>query len=114
MQNGNEFGLCCGVAPAMFLLKTDMKRRTFLINGISMVVSSVMHSPAAAHTLVEVIASSLEEAITANTAGASRIELAVDLKRGGITPPLALVQQVMNRIRIPTRVMLRALRSLPI
>ncbi|HEY8997106.1 MAG TPA: copper homeostasis protein CutC [Edaphobacter sp.] len=56
---------------------------------------------------IEVIASTLEEAIIADQAGASRIELAIDLQRGGLTPPATLVQSVVSSINIPTRVMLR-------
>jgi copper homeostasis protein len=56
---------------------------------------------------IEVIASTLEEAILADQAGASSIELAVDLQRGGLTPPATLVQSVVSSISIPTRVMLR-------
>jgi copper homeostasis protein len=56
---------------------------------------------------IEVIASTLEEAVIADQAGANRIELAVDLQKGGLTPPAALVQSVVSSISIPTRVMLR-------
>jgi copper homeostasis protein len=56
---------------------------------------------------IEVIASTLEEALIADQAGADRIELAVDLQKGGLTPPVALVRSVANGINIPIRVMLR-------
>ena len=58
--------------------------------------------------LLEVIASTVEDAVEAEAGGAGRIELVRDLARGGLTPPLALVQSVLAAVSIPVRVMLRA------
>jgi copper homeostasis protein len=56
---------------------------------------------------LEVIASSLEDALAAEAGGADRIELVRDLPSGGLTPPLELVDAVLTRIGIPVRVMVR-------
>jgi copper homeostasis protein len=56
---------------------------------------------------LEVIATSIEDALAAEQGGAGRIELVRDLRRGGLTPPLELVQAVLGRVRIPVRVMIR-------
>jgi copper homeostasis protein len=64
--------------------------------------------PAAMRRLtLEVIATSVADAEAAERGGADRIELVADLRRGGLTPPLALVEAVLARVRIPVRVMLR-------
>jgi copper homeostasis protein len=57
--------------------------------------------------LLEVIAETLEDAKEAEQGGAGRIELVRDLARGGLTPPLALIEAVVQAVRIPVRVMLR-------
>jgi copper homeostasis protein len=57
--------------------------------------------------LLEVIAETLEDAREAEQGGAGRIELVRDLDRGGLTPPLALIEAVVKAVRIPVRVMLR-------
>ncbi len=57
--------------------------------------------------LLEVIATSVEDAAAAEQGGADRIELVRDPARGGMTPPLALVEAVLERVRIPVRVMVR-------
>lgn len=57
--------------------------------------------------LLEVIAVSVEDAREAEQGGAGRIELVRDLDRGGLTPPLALIDAVIKAVRIPVRVMLR-------
>lgn len=56
---------------------------------------------------LEVIATSLEDALAAQEGGAARIELVAALDRGGLTPPLALVERVLSVVRIPVRVMVR-------
>ncbi len=58
--------------------------------------------------LLEVIACTVEDAVEAEAGGAGRIELVRELKRGGLTPPIALVQAVLAAVSIPVRVMLRA------
>lgn len=56
---------------------------------------------------LEVIASSVEDAITAERGGATRIELCVALDQDGLTPPLPLMEAIVSAVRIPVRVMLR-------
>jgi copper homeostasis protein len=56
---------------------------------------------------LEVIASSLEDALAAEAGGADRIELVRDLPSGGLTPSLELIEAVLARVRIPVRVMVR-------
>ncbi len=56
---------------------------------------------------LEVIAWTLDDAIEIYKAGADRIELVADLERGGLTPDLDLVKQVVQLTNIPVRVMVR-------
>ena len=56
---------------------------------------------------LEIIATSLDDALAAEQGGAARIELVSSLERGGLTPSLALVDEVLSRVRIPVRVMVR-------
>ncbi len=58
--------------------------------------------------LLEVIACSVADAVAAERGGADRIELIARFDVGGLTPPLALVEQILAAVRIPVRVMLRA------
>lgn len=57
--------------------------------------------------LLEVIAETVEDAREAEQGGAGRIELVRSLDRGGLTPPPALIEAVLQAVRIPVRVMLR-------
>ena len=56
---------------------------------------------------LEVICTSVADARAAEEGGASRLELVASLDRGGLTPPLALVDAVLAAVRIPVRVMVR-------
>lgn len=56
---------------------------------------------------LEVIATSLDDALAVEQGGAARIELVTALDRGGLTPSLALLDVVLSRVRIPVRVMVR-------
>lgn len=56
---------------------------------------------------LEVIAWSVEDATLIEKGGADRIELVVELERGGLTPPINLVREVVNAVDIPVRVMVR-------
>ena len=56
---------------------------------------------------LEVIATSVDDAMRAEEGGASRIELVRELARGGMTPPLDLVDAVLAAVAIPVRVMVR-------
>jgi copper homeostasis protein len=57
--------------------------------------------------LLEVIACSVADAVEAEQGGAGRLEIVSDLSRGGMTPPVALVEQIVSAVTIPVRVMLR-------
>ncbi|MEN3330776.1 MAG: copper homeostasis protein [Blastocatellia bacterium] len=56
---------------------------------------------------LEVIAASVADALAAERGGAHRIELISRFDLGGLTPPLELVREVVSRVRISVRVMLR-------
>jgi copper homeostasis protein len=57
--------------------------------------------------LLEVIACSVRDAIEAQRGGAGRLELVRELGRGGLTPPFDLVEEVVEMVTIPIRVMIR-------
>ncbi|HEX4945075.1 MAG TPA: copper homeostasis protein CutC [Blastocatellia bacterium] len=57
--------------------------------------------------MLEVIATSISDAIAAEQGGASRIELITRFDVGGLTPSLGLVRDVLQYVKIPVRVMLR-------
>jgi copper homeostasis protein len=57
--------------------------------------------------LLEVIATSLEDALEAERGGAGRIELVRALVMGGFTPDLHLAGLIASHIKIPLRVMIR-------
>ena len=57
--------------------------------------------------LLEVIACSVADAVAAQRGGAHRLEIVRDLDVGGLTPPLALVRDIMAAVTIPVRVMVR-------
>lgn len=57
--------------------------------------------------LVEACVESLEEALTAERAGADRLELCDNLAVGGTTPRAALLAAVKQQVRIPVAVMVR-------
>jgi copper homeostasis protein len=61
-----------------------------------------------------VIVTSLDEAIEAELGGADRLELVSSLESGGLSPPLELVQSVVERVSLPVRVMLRENASMSI
>ncbi len=56
---------------------------------------------------IEVIAWTLKDIIDIQEGGADRIELVVDLDKGGLSPNLLLVKQVAEIATIPVRVMVR-------
>ena len=56
---------------------------------------------------LEVIALSLEDALAAEEGGATRLEVVRDIHEDGLTPPVALVEQLLGRVSIPLRVMVR-------
>ena len=56
---------------------------------------------------LEVIASSVEDAVEAARGGAHRLEIVRDLSRAGLTPAIELVQQIQREVALPLRVMVR-------
>ena len=57
--------------------------------------------------LIEVIACSVADAVAAERGGAGRLELVRALDRGGLTPPLEFVEEVVDAVKIPVRAMIR-------
>lgn len=57
--------------------------------------------------LLEVIATTLSEAIDIEKFGGNRIELVTGVSDGGLTPSIALVKEVCEKVSIPVYVMLR-------
>ncbi|MNC33778.1 Copper homeostasis protein CutC [compost metagenome] len=57
--------------------------------------------------LLEVIATTVGDAVTAERCGADRIELITGISEGGLTPSLGLIEQVRQAVAIPVRVMVR-------
>jgi copper homeostasis protein len=56
---------------------------------------------------LEVIVTSVEDALEAEAGGADRLELVRALEVGGLTPELDVVRAVLQTVKIPVRVMLR-------
>jgi copper homeostasis protein len=56
---------------------------------------------------LEVIASSVEDAIEAARGGAHRLEVVRDLSCGGLTPSIDLVRRIQREVPLPLRVMVR-------
>src|SRR2546422_10888383 len=57
--------------------------------------------------VLEVIACSVADAVEAEKGGASRLEVISHFERGGLTPPLDLVRDILVAVHLPVRVMLR-------
>ena len=57
--------------------------------------------------LLEVIVCSVADAIEAERGGAGRLEIVRDLRCGGLTPTVELVQEIREAVGLPVRVMLR-------
>lgn len=56
---------------------------------------------------LEIIATSLEDAVEAWRGGAHRLEIVRDLARDGFTPPIELVRRIQEAVPLPLRVMVR-------
>lgn len=56
---------------------------------------------------LEIIATSLQDAIAAEQAGADRLELCSALTEGGLTPSLGLIESVAEGVSIPVHVIVR-------
>jgi copper homeostasis protein len=59
------------------------------------------------HLTLEVIVSSVEDAIAAARGGADRLEVVRELDRSGLTPSIDLVRQIRHEVDLPLRVMVR-------
>lgn len=57
--------------------------------------------------MLEIIGQSLEDAKKIEDAGAHRIELVSGISEGGLTPSYAMIQQVIEQVKIPVNVMVR-------
>lgn len=57
---------------------------------------------------LEIIATSLADAIAAERSGADRLELCVALSEGGLTPSLGLIESVVGGVDIPVHVIVRS------
>src|SRR5688572_6208879 len=64
-------------------------------------------NPASRRVVLEVIACSVADAVEAERGGAGRLEIIRDFDRGGLTPPLELVHNILEAVTLPVRVMLR-------
>ncbi|WP_214777369.1 copper homeostasis protein CutC [Exiguobacterium sp. s22] len=56
---------------------------------------------------IEVIVTTLSEAIRAEQLGADRLELIADMDNGGITPSFGTIRNVVEHVSIPVHVMIR-------
>ena len=59
------------------------------------------------HILLEVIVQTLADAREAAAGGADRLEIVRNIRDGGLTPPLSLVEAIAAEISLPLRVMVR-------
>ncbi len=57
--------------------------------------------------LIEACCGSVEEAVAAEAAGADRIELCAALPTGGVTPSMGMIEETLERVKIPVVVMVR-------
>jgi len=57
--------------------------------------------------ILEVIATSLTEALDAERGGADRIELVSAMSEGGLTPSLGVIETIVDAVRIPVNVIVR-------
>ncbi len=57
--------------------------------------------------ILEVIATTVTDAVTAEANGADRIELVTGLAEGGLTPSYGLIERTVRSVRIPVQVMIR-------
>jgi copper homeostasis protein len=60
------------------------------------------------NVLLEVIVSTLEDALEAEQGGAGRLEIVSQLELGGLTPKLETIQEICRHVTVPVRVMLRS------
>ena len=62
--------------------------------------------------VLEVIVTSVSEALDAEAGGADRLEVVCSLQQGGLTPPLPILREIVKAVRIPVRAMLRPVNSM--
>jgi copper homeostasis protein len=60
-----------------------------------------------ARVLMEIVASTVEDCMAAESGGADRIELCAAIATGGLTPSLGMLLEVKKRVRIPVMAMVR-------
>ena len=63
--------------------------------------------PDRASLLIETCCTTLDEALSAQSRGANRIELCTDLSVGGVTPSRTLIREVVGALSIPVNVLIR-------
>ena len=68
--------------------------------------------PCIGHKVLEIIVTSVEEAIEAEQGGADRLEVVRSLEQGGLTPEFDLVRKITAAVRLPVRVMIRGQNSM--
>lgn len=57
--------------------------------------------------IVEIIATSVTDAVVAERSGAHRLELCTAMNEAGLTPSLGLIEVVVNAVNIPVQVIVR-------
>ena len=57
--------------------------------------------------MIEMIAASIEDALTIEKAGADRIDLRTAFSEGGLTPSYGLIEQVVRNVSIPVHVIIK-------
>jgi copper homeostasis protein len=85
-------------------------RRRAILRNLSPITAgepTIVNLPPSHRVLLEVCVGSLADARAAADAGAGRLELCSALELGGLTPSLALVEQVVGEVDLPVVVMLR-------
>ncbi len=58
-------------------------------------------------TKIEVIATTMDDALKIQDCGGDRIELIMGFREDGLTPSMALIESVTKRVKIPVNVMIR-------
>ena len=88
-----------------------MNRRNFLQGLVAATAAipakALRAGPDSPPLELEVIVSSLADALAAYHGGASRMAIEVQLGQGGLTPPLPLVKDILRSVPLAARVMLR-------
>jgi copper homeostasis protein len=71
-----------------------------------------MHVRPSTVKILEVIVTSLAEALEAEAGGAGRLEVVRSLAEGGLSPDCELVRQIVENVSIPARIMVRETSSM--